>query len=125
MARQITLVSFAVLMFITVWVVVILKLGQSHSQPEFATGSITNDDIQVMESERAVPFPESIKDEQYKIDEVTQIANEQIKEEAATILEEFLPQISSKVDLRNYDFSDISTADGVPIDGILEKIKIE
>ncbi|WP_088102138.1 hypothetical protein [Halalkalibacter urbisdiaboli] len=134
MAKQFLLISLAMLTFIAVWGVVILKLGPTNSDSRLAFHS-SEPSVEMTMSERVMSLPDSIT-EQESDEPLERVEAETVKDnkerKAAEGGQEHEQNTQGEnrksspyINLRDYDFSDISTSEGVPIDGILEKLDIE
>ncbi|TWI58939.1 hypothetical protein [Halalkalibacter nanhaiisediminis] len=132
MIKQLTLVGLVATMFIGVWVLVIFQFDNSRYVDPI---SIENN-----QSERAIDLPESITSQDENRTDISNNEPESTKstepqsETRVAVVEEKESETKrsrvddepvKEVDLRDYDFSDISTSDGVPIDGILTKLELE
>ena len=122
MFKQFILITSALTLFVTVWVTLIFQFDQS----EKLTGHAKNESTEV----RAIPLPSSISTESTTGEWVY---NEECSGKVEVICLENKNQLQDKlqengqhpaktIDLRNYDFSDISSLEGVPIEGILNKL---
>jgi hypothetical protein len=115
MIKQFFVIGLAAIMFIGVWVLVLLQFNQQQATIDIETISFE------VSEERVFDFPESIKaDDGTELKENEQTLKKEIKEEFTSN-----ELVHKKFDLRDYDFSDISTSEGVPISVILDKLKLE
>lgn len=131
MSKQIVMVVMSAVMFITVWAIVIFQFNAKTSEPIELKEPL---DLAVMDSEttsdRVIPLPESITDEslslvEESIDPSLEVIEEGSSEEFVQENQGLVTESGVLIDLRLYDFSDISTADGIPIEGILSKLNLE
>ncbi|GAE29089.1 hypothetical protein [Halalkalibacter hemicellulosilyticus] len=119
MKKQLALLITTFIAFIGIWVLVIMQMTNhqlDYSQESPMHGSefeeITLDKADNKENETA------FKDEEGS-------TNKEDDEIVITVSDNEGSYLANEtIDLSNYDFSDISARDGVPIDGILEKIGI-
>lgn len=115
--KQIALLAVAGTLFVGIWVLVILQVtGDPYSQPQtdlgqFETIETINDEMVLTEADTAEEG--TIEEELEKV--LTQETAEKV---VNTNVQDDL------INLSNYDFSDISTKNGIPIDGILTKLKL-
>ncbi|WP_227936264.1 hypothetical protein [Alkalihalobacillus deserti] len=121
MFKQLLVISLAVIMFVGVWVLVLFQFNNQKEPFSFDFNSSSE-----ANNERTFDFPDSVK----RLDEKEQLVGTDNENNSNSISEVIEEQISSQVtkqfiDLRDYDFSDVSSVNGIPIDAILEKLKIE
>ncbi|WP_368504434.1 hypothetical protein AB3N04_01720 [Alkalihalophilus sp. As8PL] len=129
MSKQTAIIVLSIIMFISVWVIVIVQFSTKQEVVSLEVTLVEGES----EHERAIPLPNTI--EQGSVQE--DVNNEEGK---IGDLEDPLPSSTNQLqeieetnnnkgrneltDLRLYDFSDISTPAGIPIEGILTKLNL-
>ncbi len=109
------LIGLASTMFLGVWILVIFQFSQNQH--------VEQSPVQADQGERVIPLPDSIRNQDEKLalnEEVSDVENGQEVGESERELEQAV-----EINLLEVDFSDISTPDGVPIEGILSKLELE
>ncbi|WP_413380632.1 hypothetical protein [Alkalihalobacillus sp. 1P02AB] len=106
--RQIWFISVTSFIFIAVWTIAFIQFS-NHEQKISAP----------IDKELTLEIAQLDDTEEEQLEVETNVVDPSKQEEDKQPV-----SVSSngKIDLRMFDFSDISTPDGVPIDGILEKI---
>ncbi|MCM3761296.1 hypothetical protein M3212_10930 [Alkalihalobacillus oceani] len=112
MARQIWLLLPAALLFVTIWTLVILQFQQADQSKGSA------EDVIVAEKGEAVDQ----RNEQIRTDVVEEGAN---PDTDARDADEDGVSEEGTINLTEFDFNDISTPAGVPIDVILSKLHLD
>ena len=107
MIKQLLIIGLAAIMFVGVWVLVIIQFND-EPDPVSLNYSTTIESS----NERAFDFPDTIK-------------KTPTKEEDSNPIEKNQQSENKVIDLRDYDFSDVSTDEGVPIGAILDKLELE
>ncbi|WP_100372773.1 hypothetical protein [Bacillus sp. FJAT-45037] len=127
MGKQVLIIGLAVFMFISVWMVVFIQFNQTDEEAVTYTPTVLEMSV---ENERAFPLPESIDSEESQLETIAEEENSvvfleegQLQDVPPTTLPDGQDN-QGLIDLRNFDFSDISTPDGVPIEGILKKLQL-
>ncbi|MDV2683542.1 hypothetical protein RYX56_04035 [Alkalihalophilus lindianensis] len=129
MSKQTAIIVLSIIMFISVWVIVIVQFSTKQEVVPLEVTVVEGES----EHERAIPLPNTI--EQGSVQE--DVNNE---EDQTGDLEDPSPSSTNQLqeieetnntmgrnevmDLRLYDFSDISTPAGIPIEGILTKLNL-
>ncbi|MFC0559961.1 hypothetical protein [Halalkalibacter alkalisediminis] len=112
MIKQLLIIGLAAIMFVGVWVIVLIQF--THDPNPASLNYTANTEVS---NERAFDFPDSIKNGAKKEEDV-------VSSNVLSSVE--IRGISNQlIDLRDYDFSDVSTADGVPIGAILDKLDLD
>lgn len=106
--KQIALLIATFLLFVSVWGLVIFQVigKQSEAIPEIPVEESYLDEVVLNDGEEA---KDNVTDETAELENIT---ND----------EDLTDRTETYINLADYDFSDISSPDGVPVDGILEKI---
>lgn len=114
--KQIALLAVAGTLFVGIWVLVILQAtGDPYSQPQTDLGqfeTIETIDDKMLSTE--VAEEETVEEDLEKV-----VTEENVEKVVNTDT-----QKDNSINLSNYDFSDISTENGIPIDGILTKLNL-
>ncbi|MBP3950658.1 hypothetical protein [Bacillus suaedae] len=119
MPKQIALLAVAGTLFVGIWVLVILQVtGDPYSQPITDLGQFeTIETIEIIDDEMVsteVAEEETVEEDLEKV-----LTEENVEKVVNTVT-----QKDDSINLSNYDFSDISTENGIPIDGILTKLNL-
>lgn len=113
MAKQIWLLLPAALLFVTIWTLVILQFQQTDRSTGFA------EDVIVVEKREA----SDQRNEQKRADGVVEEGAGTVTDARDAAEDDFSE--AGKINLTEFDFNDISTPAGVPIDGILSKLHLD
>ncbi|MCL7745985.1 hypothetical protein [Halalkalibacter alkaliphilus] len=115
MIKQLLAILFAASMFVTVWVLVILQFNGTQKVENYKIESITYEDregvLQAATIERENEEPKHNTRSEELNDTINMDEN---KNDETTI-----------INLEDFDFSDVSTPEGVPIQEILTKLKLD
>ncbi|GAE34636.1 hypothetical protein [Halalkalibacter akibai] len=116
MTKQLFVIGVAAMLFVGVWILVFLQFNEQQHAVEIGSASTFE-----INNERAFELPESIIQSDKEITVYSDISESVQKlDNKITVKEE-----KGTVDLRNYDFSDVSTSEGVPIAAILDKLDLD
>ncbi|MCK0472051.1 hypothetical protein [Halalkalibacter sp. APA_J-10(15)] len=118
MKKQLALLITTFIAFVGIWVLVIIQM--TNSQLDYSQES-PMDGFEF--EEITLDGADNTEETDFKGEEVN--ANKEDEEIVIIVSDNEDSYLANETfDLSNYDFSDISARDGVPIDGILEKIGI-
>ncbi|KHF40269.1 hypothetical protein [Halalkalibacter okhensis] len=117
MIKQLLLIFSAFAMFVTVWVFVLMQFNGKQGEEMFS--------VEVMYEEMEVEQNAS-REEQGDENEKNDLRqNNEWKE--SSLVKEIKEEVNETqvLNLRDFDFSDVSTPEGVPIQEILIKLKLD
>ncbi|KYG25530.1 hypothetical protein [Alkalihalobacillus trypoxylicola] len=112
--QQTWFLSMTFIAFVLIWVFVIIQFTNSGFE---SAEQPADEEVETQEVVEVV-----IEEHQDQNQMIKEKADEEKKEETS---KELVVDGNKLIDLTKYDFSDISTPDGIPIDGILSKVGLD
>ncbi|KGA99078.1 hypothetical protein AJ85_12785 [Alkalihalobacillus alcalophilus ATCC 27647 = CGMCC 1.3604] len=106
--RQIWFISVTCFIFIAVWTIAFIQFSNHEQTNTLPIDEETTLEVAQLDDREEEPSEVEIN--------VVESSKQEEDEQPISV------SSNGKVDLRMFDFSDISTPDGVPIDGILKKV---
>lgn len=104
MTKETTIITIASILFIATWLIVIFQIyEQREVEPLQFEPTALEDEL---------PFFDEFDEED--VEKIEDEIEEQVKEDRQRQM----------IDLRDYDFSDIETPQGIPIDALLDKLEL-
>lgn len=110
MTKETTIITIASILFIATWLIVIFQIYEKREVEPLQFEPTALEDELPFFDEFDEEDVEKIEDVEKTEDEI----EEQVKED----------EQRQMIDLRDYDFSDIETPQGIPIDALLDKLEL-
>lgn len=125
MLKQLLILIIAASLFVTVWVFVIIQFTGTEHDADLSLSNVERVD-------HALDLPETVHEEGSTeidgyngedFDEIKKVETD-IEHQEGLFVEERMEQTDRFLNLADYDFSDFSTSEGVPIEAILSKLDL-